>query len=281
MYPKIDAFTSTLHDGVKSMQTLQLPDGELLYQVKGVGPSLLLLHAGVADSRMWDPQFEPLSEHFRVARCDLRGYGRSLLPDAPFAYHDDIRSLVQGLHLAPIWIVGASFGARVAVDFTLAHPDLVKGLILVSPVVSGFQPGGEVRQFGEEEDALLNAGRVEEATELNLRMWVDGPQRDPDRVSPAIREQVGEMQLQAFTMPEPENVSWKRLDPPALARLADIHQPTLIVSGALDVPSFLQLAEHLAEEIPQAQRVVLPEVAHMLTMEIPEDFTELMMAFIQ
>lgn len=263
------------------MATAKLADGELYYQMKGEGPALLLLHAGVADSRMWDPHFDDFSAHFRVVRCDLRGYGRSLLPDGPFAYHEDVRDLVELLELAPAWVVGASFGAQVAVDFALAYPDLVKGLILVAPAVSGFQPAGAVKQFGEDEDALLAAGKVEEATELNLRMWVDGPYRDRDAVAPSVRKQVGDMQRLAFSHPEPEHVSLIRLDPPATERLAEIERPVLIVSGGLDVSEFVQLGQRLAEEIPGAKRIVIPDAAHMVTMEVPEEFTQLVLGFVE
>ena len=179
---------------------------------------------------------------------------------------------MEVLAFAPTWLIGASFGAQVAVDFALAYPNLVKGLVLVTPVVSGFKPDREVEQFNEQEEDLLEAGRLEDATELNLRMWVDGPYRAPDVVDPAIRKLVGEMQLTAFSHPEPDHVSLDRLNPPAIERLAGIQHPVLIISGALDVAEFVRPAEWLEERIPGAERVVIPGVAHMVSMEVPERF---------
>lgn len=261
------------------MKALNLPDGDLFYELKGSGPALLFLHAGVADSRMWDAHFDFFGDHFQAVRCDLRGYGRSLLPDGPFAYHDDVSALVETLNLAPSWLVAASFGASVAVDFTLTYPELVKGLVLVSPVVSGFVPVAEVAQFAAEEDALLEAGKLAEATELNLRMWVDGPNNPVGRVDPAIRKQVAMMQLRAFSQPEPKHVSLNRLDPPAIERLEEIKQPVLILSGALDAPEFLRLAESVAGRIPRSTRQLVPEVAHLLNMEVPEHFNQMVLQF--
>ena len=218
------------------------------------------------------PSLIVFAERFRVVRYDLRGYGCSFLPNGPFAYYQDAWALVDALKLAPTWLIGASFGAQVAVDFALSYPDQVKGLVLVAPVVSGFQPANEVREFNEREETLLEAGKLDDATELNLRMWVDGPHRTRDEVDPAIRKQVGEMQLQAFSQPEPDNVSLIKLNPPAIERLHELRSPVLIISGALDVPEFVRLSEILAEKIPNAKRIVIPDVAHMVSMEAPEMF---------
>ncbi len=102
----------------------------------------------------------------------------------------------------------------------------------VSAVASGFQPTDELEQFNQRENMLLEAGNLDEATELNLRMWVDGPQRSAKAVDASIRRRVAEMQLQIFSQPFPENVSLGRIEPPASDRLAEIQTPVLIVSGA-------------------------------------------------
>ena len=150
-------------------------DGKMFYTLDGKGPALLMLHAGVADSRMWQTQIDHFAERFTVVCFDLRGYGRSPLPNGSFAYHKDAKALVDALELSPFWIIGASFGARVAIDFALSYPDSVKGLVLLAPALGGFRLSEEVKRFGAQEGELLEAGKLTEATELNLRMWVDGP----------------------------------------------------------------------------------------------------------
>ncbi len=262
------------------MQTLTLDDGELSYEVWGDGPALLLLHAGVADSRMWDPQVKHLAQRFRVIRCDLRGYGQSPLPNGPFSYHEDVAHLLDALDLASAWLVGASFGGQVAVDFCLAYPERVDGLILIAPTVSGYEHDAEVKAFGDAEDELLEAGDLEAATELNMRMWVDGPQRSSDAVDGDLRAAVAEMQRQAFEHVEPEKVSLNRLDPPAAQRLGEIEAPLLIVSGELDVVSFTRLAQHLAEQAAHAQLVIVPNAAHLPSLEAPAMVNQLIKDFI-
>ncbi len=262
------------------MQTLKLSDGALFCETQGTGPALLLLHAGVADSRMWSPQMDALSQRFRVIRCDLRGHGRSGLPNGPFSYHEDIAHLLDALDLASAWLVGASFGGQVAVDFCLAHPQRVDGLILIAPTISGYDHDADVQAFGREEDQLFEAGDLAAATELNMRMWVDGPHRGPDAVDADLRASVAAMQLRVFEHPEPENVSLNRLEPPAAQRLGEINAPLLIIAGELDVSSFVQLAQHLAEQVKHAQLVTVPDTAHLPSMEAPERVNHLIAEFV-
>jgi pimeloyl-ACP methyl ester carboxylesterase len=195
---------------------------KLSYEVSGEGDPLLLLHAGVADSRMWDEQFSPLAQHFQVIRFDLRGFGRSNMPPGSFAYHEDVNGLLNFLQLDKVALIGLSFGSQIALDFTLAHPEKVTALVLGAPSVSGHSPAEEVEQFFAAEEAALARGDLATATELNLRMWVDGPQRAPAQVKPAVRERVREMQYHAFTIPMPDDVEMESLLPPAIGRLAEV-----------------------------------------------------------
>lgn len=258
---------------------IQIQGEKLFYESIGDRLPVLLLHAGVANSRMWDPQFEAMANSYRVLRCDLRGFGNSPYPNGPFFYHADIAGLLNATEIRSAWIVGTSFGGRVAVDFCLGHPQLVRGLVLVSPLISGYEAQDQIRTFAKKEDDLLKAGKLEEAVELNLQMWIDGPNRTPKEVPAELRSKVAEMQLQAFKMPVPENVKLERFDSPALKRLHEINVPMLIVVGELDVAEVLTHADELAQGIRGARRVIIPGAAHLVSMEKPEDFNQLVLNF--
>ncbi len=70
----------------------------LYYEVGGAGHPLVLIHAGICDSRMWDDQWNDLAQHFQVIRYDVRGFGRSAMPTAPFAHRDDLYALLRLLN---------------------------------------------------------------------------------------------------------------------------------------------------------------------------------------
>ena len=249
-------------------------------EAAGSGPGLVFIHAGVADSRMWDAEFTAFSDRFRVARFDLRGFGRSPMVPGSFAYHDDVVAVMDVASLPTATLVGCSFGARVALDTCLANPGRVDRLVLVAPGLSSMDDDPDIQKFGEEEDALVEKGDLDGATELNLRMWVDGPFRSPQQVSADVREQVRVMQLDAFRVPAPEGVHRVKLEPPADERLAEIGVPTLVIVGALDLPVKVRTAERIEGAIPSARRVVIPDAAHMATLERPAEFERILREFL-
>ena len=252
----------------------------IYYEVAGDGHPLLLLHAGVADSRMWDDQWQPFARRYRVIRYDLPGFGQSRLPDGPYAAHEEPAGLLRSLGVGRAHVVGVSWGGRIALDFTLAHPEMVSALVLVCPSVSGQDPSEAVRRFGAEEEQLLERGDLAGATELNVRMWVDGPRRTPDQVAHSVRERVREMQYHAFSVPMPEHVEAVELEPPAIERLGEVRAPTLLAVGDHDIEEKLAIVDRLAAEIPGARKVVFPGAAHMITMEQPTDFNRVVLDFL-
>jgi pimeloyl-ACP methyl ester carboxylesterase len=253
---------------------------QLFYRESGQGKPILLLHAGIADSRMWQAQTDALGSDFILIAPDLRGFGQSPIPDGPFSHHEDVAALIAGLELEPVWLVGVSFGAQVAVDFYLAYPERVRGLVLVAPVVSGFVSSEAMAAFDEEEERLLEAGDIAGATALNMRMWVDGPFRSEEQVNVEVRSRVADMQYQAFLNPVPDKAELIRPDRPATQQLEKILAPTLIVLGALDVPAVVEHGKFLAQGIPGARLEVIPGTAHMPTMERPEAFDRLLADFV-
>src|SRR5215469_12242158 len=95
----------------------------LYYEVAGQGYPLLLIHAGVADSSMWDEQFEVFAGQYKVIRYDLRGFGKSEFPAGLFANHEDPAALLKFLNVKRAHVIGISFGGKIALDFTLVHPE--------------------------------------------------------------------------------------------------------------------------------------------------------------
>ncbi len=259
---------------------LDVPSASLYYEVAGDDYPLLLLHAGIADSRMWDDQFPIFAQHYRTVRYDLRGFGQTRWEAGTFAPYEDPVALFHALDIQKAHVLGISFGSKVALDFALVHPELIASLILVAPSVGGIETSEQIRRFFQEEDALVEKGDLQGATELNLRLWVDGSQRTPEQVNPIVRQRVYEMQYHAFTIPMPEDADEQQVEPPAITRLAEIQVPTLIIVGDLDLSEKLNLSEQLATSISGAKLEVIAGAAHMVSMEQPQKFNDIVLDFL-
>jgi len=255
---------------------------DLYVEQAGSGSPVVLIHEGIADSRMWDPQWGPYSERFRVVRFDLRGFGQSPPAVGTFSLSGDVVELLDELELGPATLIGVSLGGSVAMETTIARPDLVSRLVIVAPGLRGFEMSDETKKGWEEEEAALERRDVDEAVEINMRMWVDGPSRSPDQVDPEVRGKVAEMQRRAIEiwLEAGEEGEHRPLVEDWSGRLSEISVPTLVLVGELDRPEMLEIAERLEAEIPNARRETIPGVAHVPSMERPDEFDRLVLGFL-
>jgi pimeloyl-ACP methyl ester carboxylesterase len=245
----------------------------LSYDEAGTGPAVVLIHSTVCDRRMWDPQIPALTAAgYRAIRCDLRGYGESPMPDGPHNNAQDVIDLLDGLGVDRAALVGSSGGGRVALEVAARWPDRVERLALLCTAVNGMEPGPDLSAFGDQEDALLEAGDVDGATDLNVRSWV-GPEADD-----AVRDKVRMMQKNAF---EVQLAATEEYEPIRVETdLAAITAPSLLVSGGHDFADFRAIAESLAGQLPQGRHVDLAWAGHLPNMERPDEINALLIAFL-
>ena len=226
---------------------------------------MLLLHAGVADRRMWAPLVDVLGHTFRVVSPDLRGFGETPLPPGPYSDADDLDALLAHLGIGRAAVVGSSYGGRVALELATTHPSRVSSLVLLNPAYRGIEPTPAAEALGEEEERLLEAGDVEGAVELNVRTWL-GPDagdeaRDLVRV---MQRNAFEVQLAAERADPGPAPRWVEVDP----ALVTVH--TTVVSGGHDLDHFQAVADRLAGQIPGAERVHLDWAGHLPSLEHPD-----------
>ncbi len=257
----------------------------LYYEVAGAGRPLILLHEGIANLHFWDDQWEPLAREYRVVRYDLRGYGKSVMPPGPFNMRADLAGLMDHLGIRRAILMGGSIGGSIALDFTLEYPERVDGLILVGAGLSGATPSEhafhpQMAQLWVEMQAAEKARDRDRADDLTIRIWVDGPNRTPDQVDPAVRERVRAMLRENRAAEASEEQPAIPLDPPARGRLAEIGVPTLVIVGDGDVPAILEFAAIMTAEIPGARKAVMHGTAHAPNMERPAEFNQIVLDFL-
>ena len=243
--------------------------------------TVLLLHAGIVDSRMWKPQRDVLeAAGHRVVAPDLRGFGERRLEPAPFSHLRDAEALLDG----PAAVVGNSLGGRVALELAVHRPELVERLMVIAPGLPGWDWSDETRASWGEEEKAYESGDLETAAEACVRLWVDGPNRSRDQVDPGIRSQVTEMVLRSYEL---QQGAWEAgareedvLDPPIGERLGEIRCPTLVLVGDDDVADMRAIAAHVAGSIAGARLVGIERAAHLPSLERPDEVNRLLLAFL-
>jgi pimeloyl-ACP methyl ester carboxylesterase len=251
--------------------------GHLAYTVTGDGPPVVLVHAGVADHRMWDAVAPALAERHTVIRYDLRGFGESPPPTGPFSEADDLRRLLDHLGHERVRVVGASFGGRVAVDFALTHPERVHCLVTLSPPWPGYDWSAEMIAYDEAETAALAAGDLDAAVRVNLDMWLRGPVRGWEEVGPAL---TGQLRGPLRTSLVNQDTVGKHSRGPATGDIATIAVPTLVGVGRLDLTDFQDISRRYATEIPGAILVEFPTAAHLIALDAPNELTATLRSFL-
>jgi len=254
----------------------------LYTEVAGDGPAVALVHEGICDSRMWEPQWEPWSRSYRLLRVDLRGFGRTPLEPGPFAHARDLIEVLEQQGMERAALVGVSLGGRVALEVAVARPELVSALVLVAPGLPGHEWSDELRAEWAEEETAFEAGDLDAAVEVSLRTWVDGPQRRPEDVDSDVRRRVAEMQRRAYELALAIEEDEEELLVENLAdHLGEVRVPTLVVVGDQDQPDMHAISERLASAIPGARLARIPATAHVPSIERPREFDELVVPFLE
>lgn len=262
-----------------------LGDGKLYYEVsedEGKQQTLVLSHAAFLDGRMWDKQWDVFAQHYRVVRYDMMGFGRSDRATGLRSRRADLLRLLDHLQIERAHLLGCSMGGEIVIDLALEHPQRVESIIVVNGVPNGFEMQGEPPPYLMEMIEASQAGDIDRASELQLRIWFDGPYRTTDQVDAQARQHAS-MMNRIFVVNQTFAIDMQPLNPltpPAIERLHEIHIPVLIINGALDHAEVLRGAETMLKQIPQAQQVVIPNTAHVPNMEEAEIFNQTVIDFL-
>jgi 3-oxoadipate enol-lactonase len=259
---------------------LQLNGAHIHYRRSGAGFPVVFLHAGVADSRMWEPQAAGLGKHFDVITPDMRGFGGSELPAESWSHSADVLALMEalGLRQAP-HLIGCSIGGSTAIDFTLAHPDRVSKLVLVGAGIGGKPHDDKYDHLFAEVTAAEESKDMKALNEAEMKLWLVGPGRAATHVDKHLRDLFLDMNGRSLES-DFTNSPMQPLDPPAFGRIGEIEAPTLVIVGDHDLPDVLETADLLVSKIRGARKAVIADAAHLPNLEHPEKFNRLLLDFL-
>jgi pimeloyl-ACP methyl ester carboxylesterase len=220
-----------------------------------------------------------------VFRLDARGYGRSsrLEPGVPYSHARDLLAVLADAGIERAALVGCSMGGSTAIDFAIVHPEGVAALVLAAAGPSGFEGTPEQEAAWEAwwaerdapVDAAVESGDLERAQDLRLAtMWAQlGTDDEGGR---KIRD-IAFDNLHELTMDESGE---EGIDSPAAGRLGEIDVHTLVLPADHDPPEMEPIAVALAERIPSARLVRIPETDHVINLRRPDEFDRVVLGFL-
>jgi pimeloyl-ACP methyl ester carboxylesterase len=261
------------------IHSIDLPGhGRIHAESDGTGDAIVFVHADFVDGRMWDGVRSLLSSRYQTVAYDKLGYGRSDVANGPVVRRRELTAVVDALGLEAFHLVGCSNGGQQALDFTLEHPERVLSLTMVNSPPSGWQPQGEPPALLMEMIGAFQSGDIATASELQLRIWFDGPDRDASLFSPAVKETrdlasvMNRIYVERGTFFHADMPPLAEpLNPPAVSRLPEVKVPTLVIDGLRDWADNRRANRAVADGIPGARRIEL-DGGHVVPMEDPAGF---------
>ncbi|MCZ6737883.1 MAG: alpha/beta hydrolase [Actinobacteria bacterium] len=255
---------------------------QIYYETDGNGPPLMLIHAGVADSRMWSEQLVAFSETHKVVAFDQRGFGNTPWVPKPYADRSDVLAVMDHLDIESAVMVGCSIGGGIALHVSLDAPDRVDGLVLIGAVARGWEPerGWPSSPKLEAAEAANEAGHIEEVLDLEAEIWLAGEGRALEDLDRSLVDLFIDMDRIPLSTEKERGEFVEPFEPPVNERLAEITMPCLTVVGAHDLPDMIESAEYLANRISDRNHVVIENAAHLPSLEQPEAFNKALRVFL-
>lgn len=248
------------------MPTINRDGVNIYYEDHGTGPAVLLSHGYSATTRMWTGQVEALKDRYRVITWDMRGHGQSDSPDDPKAYSeaatvDDIAGILNHLGIDKAVIGGLSLGGYMSLAFNLAHPSMVRALML-------FDTGpGYKNPVGREGWNVTAMKRAETFEAKGL-----------DALGGSAEVRVSQHRS-AQGLAHAARGMLAQFDSRIIQSLEHIAVPTLVLVGEKDQP-FLGATDYMANKIPGCTKVMIPEAGHAANLDQPAAFNAAVEAFL-
>ncbi len=253
------------------MPAVDVNGARLWYDEAGDGPAVLLLHGGLGDSRLWEPVVPFLAERFRTIRTDLRFFGRSTGPAAPWSWQDDAVGLLDALGIERAAVVGLSMGGKIALDLALAHPDRLWAVAGVAPALGGHDGAAYSAEQEARYESAEAAGDLEAAMAIDFEVWAPlGADEEIRRLWRATPD----------ASPPPDGAELRGpAGAPAKERLGELAVPTLVVTAKHDPTGFREIGPLVASAAPDARHVEL-DSDHYVTLREPDLLSSVLLEFL-
>ena len=227
------------------------------YAAFGRGEPVLLLHGGLANSNYWGNQVPALAKSYRVIVVDSRGHGRSTHDEQPYGYDlmaSDVLGLMDFLKLPKAAVVGWSDGAILGLDIAIHHPERLSKLFAFA---ANSDPSG--------------VANIAQSTVFNA--YIARAEKEYQVLSPTPD------QYKSFV--DQISKMWETEPHFTAEQLRVITVPTWIVDADHDEAIKRENTEFMANEIPDAELLLQPQVSHFSFLQDPRQFTDDVLHFME
>jgi pimeloyl-ACP methyl ester carboxylesterase len=220
--------------------------------------TLVFIHGFSLDHRMWQPQIEHFSSNYNVLVYDLRGFGKSTIPNQIYSHHDDLFRLIKHLELQQVHLVGLSMGGRVAIDFTLEHPTLVRTLTVLDSSLGGYRSTVDF--------SIRVDGDMQKAREQWLSHEVFKYTNRNNEISNKLKNILTDYSGWHWLNDKKYEIAVDN----AKDRLNEITCPTKILVGEYDLEYFKNIGQYMHKRIENSEYRLVPDSGHMSNLENAE-----------
>jgi pimeloyl-ACP methyl ester carboxylesterase len=255
-----------------------MPQPDLHVEEHGKGEPLLLIQGLGQGSWAWRNQVPVFAERYRTIVFDTRGTGRSTVPSEPYGVTEIAEDAASILDGRAAHVVGFSMGGYVALTLALAHPELVRSLVLAGTGAGGARrvPRPEHVRVAFETAFGLPAEEFGRAT-MPYTFSPDWPQDEPERFE--------EILLARLEHPTPDETIVAHVNAcyafyEAGCDVERIDARALVLHGDADLIVPVENGRMLADRLPDATYVELPGKGHNVMLEDPTTFNGLVLDFL-
>jgi pimeloyl-ACP methyl ester carboxylesterase len=234
-------------------------NGKIYYELTGKRTPIVFIHGFTLDHRMWKTQVEFFKHDYQTLVYDMRGFGKSSVPNGKYSHHNDLKNLLDSLNINKIHLVGLSLGGEIALDFAISYPQKLLSLSLLNSSLSGYKSTVDWSVHAKEQGLV-------KAKNNWLNHEVFAPTKKNPKTTAILQQIINDYSGWHWLNSDPRT-KIKKL---ALNRLNKITCPTLVLSGKNDLSYFQDIAKVLSKKIPNAKRQIIKGAGHMINLEEAE-----------
>jgi 3-oxoadipate enol-lactonase len=261
------------------MPFIQLPDGDLHYQLDGPqgAPVLLLSNSLGTNLSMWDSQMPAFTEHFQVLRYDTRGHGQSLVTEGPYSIEQngrDVLALLDALQLPSVLFCGLSMGGLIGQWLAINAPQRLQRMVVCNTAAKIGTP--DVWNPRIETVLRDGEGAMQALREASVARWFtpEFAKAEPQRVEPVV-----DMLAQTSPQGYAANCAAVR-DADFREQISAITLPVLVVCGTQDAVTTPADGRFLTERIAGAEYAEF-HAAHLSSIEAGRAFGDRVVTFLK